>query len=491
MAEITIAANDGRIQYTAAGGETSFDYDFPIFDADHLVVERTETDGTTVTTLTRTTNYTVSGVGEAAGGTVTLVSPASATATEVYTLYRDVPEERTTDFTDAGDFLAADINRELDLITMQMQQLRRDIGRSVVLPQADTISTAELPIAASRASKFLAFDATGALIAAAGTSADLTPVSTFMNGLLDDADAPTARATLVAQEDVITTQGDLVVGDGSGDADRHAIGDDGDFLRSTGTTIAWEKWLPRGHIDGLTLSRSAAQVVGIAAGAACADDGETALTLSSAWTKDISSTFAAGTGNGALDTGAIANSTWYHVFVIGKTDGTEDVLISTSLASPTMPTGYTLKRRIGSILTDGSAQIVDFIQVGDRFIWKVLVLDVNETNPGTAEATATLRVPPDVRMWARWVGHLDLGGAGSSGVRIYPTDVTDAAPSDSAVPLAHMGLVDVGANDAEWSNGEVLTDTSKQVHYRCSASDASTRLLLAVESWVDPRGRDG
>lgn len=41
------------------------------------------------------------------------------------------------------------------------------------------------------------------------------------------------------QDDVITNQGDLIIGDGSGNASRLAIGTNGYFLRSNGTTASW------------------------------------------------------------------------------------------------------------------------------------------------------------------------------------------------------------------------------------------------------------
>lgn len=190
MSEITVPLNDAWIQHTAAGGETSFAYDFPIFDEAHLVVEL---DGV-VQTLT--TNYTVNGVGEQTGGTITLVSPASATAAQVWTLYRDVPEARTTDFQTRGDFNAVTVNRELDLLTMMIQQLRNDFDRTIRQLPGDAAGTMTLPLKASRLSKFLGFDSSGNVIAAAGTSASLGPVSAFVDTLLDDADAATFLATL-------------------------------------------------------------------------------------------------------------------------------------------------------------------------------------------------------------------------------------------------------------------------------------------------------
>jgi hypothetical protein len=65
-----------------------------------------------------------------------------------------------------------------------------------------------------------------------------------------------------------------------------------------------------------------------------------------------------------LDTGSLANSTWYHAFAIKKTDGTTAFLASTGASSPTMPSAYTLKRKI-----NGSVQILAFSQNGDEFLW--------------------------------------------------------------------------------------------------------------------------
>lgn len=79
------------------------------------------------------------------------------------------------------------------------------------------------------------------------------------------------------------------------------------------------------------------------------------------------------TGAGGLDTGAIAASTWYSVWRIGKTDGTRAFLFSLSATAPTMPAGYTLKARIGWFRTDGTANKypLPFKQYGRRVQYAV------------------------------------------------------------------------------------------------------------------------
>ncbi len=174
MTEIAISDNDAWIQYTAVASQTQFDYDFPIYDADHLVVEKTATDGTTITTLTRTTDYTVSNVGEETGGTVTLVS--GATADEIYTIYRDIPVARTSDYSTAGSFTAAAINMDLDKLIQMVQQSERDVNRAIALKRSDTRSSTnvELPIKSECLNKYLAFDSNGSLTVTTGTGTDNT-----------------------------------------------------------------------------------------------------------------------------------------------------------------------------------------------------------------------------------------------------------------------------------------------------------------------------
>lgn len=82
-----------------------------------------------------------------------------------------------------------------------------------------------------------------------------------------------------------------------------------------------------------------------------------------------SSTINLGTNGGvnALDSGTIATSTWYAIWVIAKPDGTTACLASTSGTSPTMPTDYTFKARIGWVRTiSGSATLYGTWQLGRR-----------------------------------------------------------------------------------------------------------------------------
>jgi hypothetical protein len=142
----------------------------------------------------------------------------------------------------------------------------------------------------------------------------------------------------------------------------------------------------RSYLAGLTLSTAGGSAsFGVAAGNATSDDATTPMNLAASITK-TTGPWAAGSGSGSLDTLSIANNTWYHVFLIERTDtGVVDVLISLNPTSPALPTSYTKKRRIGSMKTNSSGQWIKFTQVGDEFLWDVPVQDASNATPGTAQ----------------------------------------------------------------------------------------------------------
>jgi hypothetical protein len=71
-------------------------------------------------------------------------------------------------------------------------------------------------------------------------------------------------------------------------------------------------------------------------------------------------------GVNGLDTGTEAVNTWYHIWCIAKEDGTKGCLLSASSSSPTLPSGYTYKARIGAVYNDAAGNFRDFMQRGKR-----------------------------------------------------------------------------------------------------------------------------
>lgn len=100
--------------------------------------------------------------------------------------------------------------------------------------------------------------------------------------------------------------------------------------------------------------------------------------------------------NGAanrLDAGTIAAGTWYSIWAIAKSDGTAGILASASATSPTMPTGYTYKARIGWTRTVvGGGTLHGIYQFGRRAQY---VLGVGSTTilPSIINQTSNIGSP--------------------------------------------------------------------------------------------------
>jgi hypothetical protein len=160
---ITISDTSPRVQYTATSGQTTFSVPFEFFDDDDIVVINTNAGGVD-TTLTKSSNpslvteYSVSGAGETGGGSITL--GAGATLNDKYTIYRDLPIARSTDFPNSGTFPIETLNTELDKIVAMMQQNERDFN--FTLKAKATTSTAYgLTFPELVANKILTVNSTG------------------------------------------------------------------------------------------------------------------------------------------------------------------------------------------------------------------------------------------------------------------------------------------------------------------------------------------
>ena len=148
--------------YTGNGVTTIFPFSFKVFASSDLVVTQTDLSGIE-TTLTLTTNYTVSlNANQDAnpGGTVTCVSaPISG---YLLTLTSGVPELQPVVLTNNGGFYPSVINDALDRLTIFAQQISEQMSRSLKFPKSDPLSvTPYLPSVSARANKYLAFDSSG------------------------------------------------------------------------------------------------------------------------------------------------------------------------------------------------------------------------------------------------------------------------------------------------------------------------------------------
>lgn len=244
--------------------------------------------------------------------------------------------------------------------------------------------------------------------------------------------------------------------------------------------------LPYGYLRGLVISNSGADAtndINLDAGSARDDANTLDLVVAATIVKQIDVAFAEysspGTASGGRDSADnLTGSKWFHVFMIGGTGKNTQPFFSTSL-SPTLPSGFTAKRRVTSVYWTGSA-IRSFFMNGRRVEWlSAPTLDVDTSALSTTSVSSTVSVPTGVRTLAHLHG---LGSNASTACIVFVRNpsTTDLAPSASATPL---GQLVANANQIAAGQINVQTNTSAQVAYR--ASNASTTLRLATIGWTE------
>ncbi len=253
------------------------------------------------------------------------------------------------------------------------------------------------------------------------------------------------------------------------------------YYARTGQPVAFNPAFIQNYISGLTLSTAGSSgTFGIAVGVATSGNNLITMLLNSAYTKTTGS-WAVGSGNGGLDTGAIAGSTWYHVYLIQRPDtGVVDVLFSLSATNPTLPTNYVYARRIGSMKTDGSNHWLAFTQIGSRFIWKVVpAADVNATaNAGVQ--TPTLTAPTGVVVEAMLM--ISVNGTVGNSFFVGPRSMT--TPTTNTNSNTNLQIPNNGNMGTQFN---VLTDTSATIQWIAAVNGNSTITIYTI-GWIDFRG---
>lgn len=172
------------------------------------------------------------------------------------------------------------------------------------------------------------------------------------------------------------------------------------------------------YINGLGLSYDGTTTVDIAVGQCSNSTVVNDIILEEVLTPDLLVSGALG-----LDTGAVAASTFYAVYLIGDSSkfNTASAVYSANLSSPLMPSGYDMFRRIGYVLTDGSSNIRSFVQTSNgssRKMWYNVA--IAELSAGTSATYANIDAATSVP-------------ASTAGLEVFLlTSVTPTAAGDSA-----------------------------------------------------------
>ncbi|MBR0741153.1 hypothetical protein JQ581_29900 [Bradyrhizobium liaoningense] len=240
-----------------------------------------------------------------------------------------------------------------------------------------------------------------------------------------------------------------------------------------------------GHLWGLSLSMTGSSATfSVAPGVAADSTASDKMTLVAALSKTTGA-WAPGSGNGALDTGTIANNTWYHVFIIkNPATAAVDALISMTPLGPAVPSGFTLSRRIGSMKTNASGQWVLFHQLGDEFLWDVPVGDVNTASFGVTSTLFALSVPTGIQVNAL----CRIAVVNNTAITGDLFSSPDESVQTVSTPLGNMTIAQAAAANYGASPHNIRTNTNGQIRGVGSAN--GTTLQINTHGWIDRRGRD-
>ncbi len=197
--------------------------------------------------------------------------------------------------------------------------------------------------------------------------------------------------------------------------------------------------------------------------------------------KRLDQNWAAGSGNGALDQGALAANTWYHLHVmLNPTTGAVDILASGSLTNPAYPAGWEAapRRRIWSVLTDGSANLIPYTQTDDWCAWGAIENQYGG-NLGASSTVITMKSPIGFKCEVQALVLVSdaTGGAGEVGLM-------DPDSGDPPARFFTMGVKPVG--DSFGYRGSVMTDINSRV-----VGWAVTNMTSSVQTigYWDRRGK--
>lgn len=185
---LDVSSTETRVTYTAEADQTVFTVPFTFLDETHLLVTVNDT------TQALSTDYATSGEGDEAGGSITFTTGLSAADSVVISL--DVPYELQTHIPPSGQLDIPAINLQFSLFVMMVKQLAANLPRSVRQPESDVDDLSALPVAADRASKYLAFDADGDVTALASVSTSAAATAFWTTVLSTGDDAAESRSLL-------------------------------------------------------------------------------------------------------------------------------------------------------------------------------------------------------------------------------------------------------------------------------------------------------
>lgn len=204
------------------------------------------------------------------------------------------------------------------------------------------------------------------------------------------------------------------------------------------------------------------------------DDGDVVMELPTTLTLDITAS-----GDLGLDTGSEAANTWYYIWLIWRPDtGAVSAIFSASYTTPTLPSGYTKKRLIGTVYNDSSSNFVLFTQ-RDR---SVQIANLNPCFSGSYGSLGLTGVSianfvPPVSMSAEILAH--------GIVQVVGTSWTMYVGEGNSGTVLHTILDTNNAlYDENTNTATVHCDSVQNIAVMIAASGATTATYLLVVGYT-------
>jgi len=174
-------------------------------------------------------------------------------------------------------------------------------------------------------------------------------------------------------------------------------------------------------------------------------------------------------GVNGLDTGTLQANTTYHIFEIKDlTNNLVKTITSTSLTSPTLPSGFTKKKHIFSFITNASSQLRPFEIDGNYVRYLTQITDFATPTATSPTLTSQISIPPNSYgdLHIQWISFST--GAGWS-LYLYNT-------SDNAKTILQSGISIAGYIMDASTNITIKVDNNRQLNYYVSGGGGAFNL---------------
>ncbi|TCA28423.1 hypothetical protein E0H70_21130 [Rhizobium leguminosarum bv. viciae] len=481
---MSITTPDDRIStYNPVAATTEFAAGFPVFDNSDI--------GVTVDSIERF-DFTISAT-YAAGISTDAKAVFSPGITGEVIVYGKRAPRRSSRFVNGGPLPIPDQNLALDTIEAEVQEAARENRRAHKAPYGEdggVFTASDVGNAQANAASAAASAALAAKWAENG-DLDVTPGKRASEYWARKAQewaigGVAGVGSFNSRTGPVTAQS----GDYSSDQISRGGGSVEDALDAIEADITATKGLLLSGIEDLLLSNNSGNPnTHVDIGTGKARVGSVVVANLATLIKRLNATWAAGSGNGGLDTGAVAANGTYFLYALRKvSDGSFDAVFSTSATiagvNVSLLAGYTIVKCIGVVLTNASSIIRPFVMYPrDEYTFVTPVKDAVGVSISTTSNLFALTVPNGVKAKAKLRFEFTSSATTNAGLLSDPAQgLLTAGIGDDG---GNIGTMQVASGFAIGSQ-EIWTNTSRQIR---RVAGASGSLWVWTDGFHFPCGR--